>query len=203
MPESFRVQDHATRKLRVASLNGIVQWIVSALYGGYTASNLLKWYWWRFNGYGYFWGMIVGVCGAIPMVVPAYAEKILGPNANPILIFPALAVLSLIGCVAGTLMTKPEDDAILKNFYKTVNPWGWWGPIRAKVMRDDPAFRPNRNAARDLTNVAVGIVWQLCLVTSAIYLVLQQWTTASAILGLLALTSIYLKFSWYDRLEKA
>ena len=49
----------------VASLNDIVQWIVSALYGGYAASNLLKWYWWRFNAYGYFWGMAAGIAGAI------------------------------------------------------------------------------------------------------------------------------------------
>jgi len=29
-----------------------VVWIVSGLWGGYTAANVLKWYWWRFNGYG-------------------------------------------------------------------------------------------------------------------------------------------------------
>ena len=47
----------------VGSLNPMVQWIVSALYGGYTASNLLKWYWWRFNAWGYFWGMVAGIAG--------------------------------------------------------------------------------------------------------------------------------------------
>ena len=40
----------------VGSINSVIEWIVSALWGGYTASNVLKWYWWRFNGYGYFWG---------------------------------------------------------------------------------------------------------------------------------------------------
>jgi len=39
----------------VESINQVTLWIVSALYGGYTASNVLKWYWWRLNGYGYFW----------------------------------------------------------------------------------------------------------------------------------------------------
>jgi SSS family solute:Na+ symporter len=62
-------------------------------------------------------------------------------------------------------MSQAEDDEVLKKFYRTVNPWGWWGPIREKVMRDDPSFVPNRSAVHDLTNVAVGIVWQLCLVT--------------------------------------
>ena len=36
-------------------------WITFALGGGYTAANVLKWHWWRFNGYGYFWGMLAGM----------------------------------------------------------------------------------------------------------------------------------------------
>jgi hypothetical protein len=33
------------------SLNSITLWITSSLYGGYAAANVLKWIWWRFNGY--------------------------------------------------------------------------------------------------------------------------------------------------------
>src|SRR5690625_6317298 len=40
----------------IPNLNTIIQWIVSAFFGAYTASNVLKWYWWRFNGIGYFAG---------------------------------------------------------------------------------------------------------------------------------------------------
>ena len=32
----------------VESVNSVLQWITSALYGGYIAANLLKWHWWRF-----------------------------------------------------------------------------------------------------------------------------------------------------------
>ena len=69
-------------------------------------------------------------------------------------------------------------------------------------MAEDPGFVPNRNAARDLTNVAVGIVWQLCLVTLAIFVVLQQWAISAGILALLVVTSCFMKFNWYDKLEK-
>ena len=41
-----------------------VDWIVSGLWGGYAAANVLKWHWWRLNGWGYFWGMITGISGA-------------------------------------------------------------------------------------------------------------------------------------------
>ena len=46
-------------------VNSILQWIVSALYGGYIASNVLKWHWWRFNANGFFWGMLTGIVAAL------------------------------------------------------------------------------------------------------------------------------------------
>lgn len=181
-------------------ITDVMMWLVGALYSGFVVANVLKWYWWRFNGYGYFWGMITGVGGA--MIVPPAAEAIVGHSFNMIYTFPVLLVISTTGCVAGTLATKPDDESVLKSFYRTVNPWGAWGPIREKVQAEDPAFVPNRGMARDLSNVAVGIVWQLCLVTLPIFLVLRQWTIAAGIAVLLAATFVFLKIRWYDRLEQ-
>jgi len=197
--------------LLTSRITEVMMWLVGSLYSGFVVANVLKWYWWRFNGYGYFWGMVAGIGGA--MVVPeaakyalehsAWLKGIFGENFNMIYTFPVLFTISLAGCLIGTLLTKPEDDAVLKKFYKTVNPWGWWGPIRAKVVVEDPNFLPNRSAARDLTNVAVGIVWQLSLVTLPIYIVLQQWQAVGGIAVVLVVTSTIMKFNWYDKLEKA
>jgi len=191
----------------VTSVNNVVIWIVTSLWGGYTASNVLKWYWWRFNGYGYFWGMTAGIVSAMLLpksaFFPGIAELAGIHVSNAIYLIPAVIACSLVGCLAGTFWSKADDEAVLKKFYKQVNPWGWWGPIRAKVMAEDPGFVPNRNAAHDLTNVAVGIVWQLCLVTLAIFVVLQQWAISAGILALLVVTSCFMKFNWYDKLEKA
>ena len=59
----------------VTSVNSVVLWIVSGLWGGYTASNVLKWYWWRFNGFGYFWGMITGISSALVLAFPGLAGQ--------------------------------------------------------------------------------------------------------------------------------
>ena len=120
-----------------------MMWIVGALYGGYVMANVLKWIWWRFNGYGYFWGMMAGIVGA--MFIPEYApddcsrrsfspEVAAVDHLNPIYYVPVLLVLSLIGCLVGTYLSTPEDAAILKNFYRTTRPWGFWGPIRDDVI---------------------------------------------------------------------
>jgi Na+/proline symporter len=187
--------------LLTTRITGIMYWIVGALYGGYVTANVLKWYWWRFNGYGYFWGMIGGIISAI--AVPPLVDLVAGRSINPLYSFPVIFALSAAGCVLGTFGNAPEDEVILKRFYRTVRPWGFWGPIRAKVMAEDPAFQPNRNCARDLTNVAVGIVWQVSLAALPIYLVLRSWTWAGAILAITVTTSVFLKFNWYDRLERA
>lgn len=188
-------------------ITDVMMWLVGGLYGGFVMANVLKWYWWRFNGYGYFWGMMAGILSAMLIpesgIFPGFA-KLAGIHvANALYLFPAVLACSVVGCLLGTLFTKPEDEATLKQFYKTVNPWGAWGPVREKVLREDSQFQPNKNFARDMVNVLVGIVWQLCLVTLPIYLVLRQWTVVIGVFVLLAITSVFIKFNWYDKLEKA
>ena len=197
--------------LAVTRIMDMMLWITGALYSGYVMANVLKWIWWRFNGYGYFWGMTVGILGAmlIPEFAPRLAQRIFTPEiaeiatSNPIYFAPVLLVLSLAGCLLGTYLSTPEDMAILKHFYRTTRPWGFWGPVRDEVLREDPNFRPNNDFAKDAINVAVGIVWQTCLTALPIFLVLRTWPWAFGTLGLLFMTSLFIKFNWYDKLPSA
>jgi Na+/proline symporter len=187
--------------LLTTRITGIMMWIVAALYGGFVVANVLKWYWWRFNGYGYFWGMVTGIGSA--MIVPTALEAAVGHPVNAVYTIPFILVLSTAGSFLGTLLTAAEDDAILMSFYRTVRPWGFWGPIRDKVMAEDPTFVPNGDFARDCTNVAVGIVWQVSLAALPIYIVLRDWRWAGAIAAVTAALSVFLKFNWFDKLERA
>lgn len=182
------------------SITSSMMFLVGALYGGVLTANLLKWYWWRFNGYGYFWGMMTGIGAA--MIAQTVVGKLPAPYNNMLYLFPAVLLLSFIGAIAGTLMTKPEDDEVLKKFYKQVNPWGFWGPIRDKVVAEDRSFVPNPNFGKDMTNVAVGIVWQLSLVVLPIFIVLRNWPVAGGVFAVLLVASTIMKFNWYDKLEK-
>ena len=176
-------------------VNSILQWIVSALWGSYVASNVLKWYWWRFNGHGYFWGMIAGL-------IPALVMPVIFQQTLELYYFPLLLVSSLIGCFIGTYKNPPTEENVLKEFYKNVKPWGFWGPIKEKVMAEDPAFEPNRNFKQDMINVFIGIIWQTSLIALPVFIVLRQ-TMPAIICGVIALTtSIILKLTWWNKLPE-
>ena len=183
----------------LSSITQITQWIVGGLYGGYTAANILKWYWWRFNGYGYFWGMFVGIVAAL--TVPAFLPTIAPAFHDPTYAYPFILLLSFVGCIVGTLLTKPVDERILKNFYRNVRPWGFWKPVHAKVVAEDPSIQLNTDAGRDLLNCLVGIPWQLTLVTIPLYVIFRDIRGTVISLVVLISASIFLKKFWYDRLE--
>jgi len=178
----------------VGSVSAIVAWILSALYGGYAASNLLKWYWWRFNAYGYFWGMAGGIVGA--GLVPELLKGV-----TPIFAFPIILAISLAGCIIGSFATAPDDEEVLKNFYDKVRPWGFWGPIHDKLKLERPDLDANHDFPRDMFNVAVGIVWQTSQMALGIYLVIRDWHAVTICAALVLVTSGVLKFTWYDKLR--
>jgi Na+/proline symporter len=183
----------------IESINEVIQWITAALWGGYTASNVLKWYWWRFNGYGYFWGMVTGIGASLALLV---AQRSGLTDISALNAFPIILAISLVGCFAATLLTPAEDDAVLKSFYRRVRPWGFWGPILAKVRQETPEFKPNPDFGRDMFNILVGICWQTSLVAFPVFIVIRKFDAALTTFAIVAVTAIILKFTWYDNLEK-
>ena len=174
-------------------VNSILQWIVSALYGSYVASNVLKWYWWRFNGHGFFWGMVAGM-------VPALVFPYIFTETLDLYYFPLILIISIAGSIIGTYMAPPTDEDTLKGFYKNVRPWGFWKPVHELVIADDPGFRRNKNFYRDMFNVALGIIGQTGLVLAPIYLVLKKNMALGISLAMVAVIVIIMKKTWWDKL---
>ncbi|HIX54044.1 MAG TPA: Na+:solute symporter [Candidatus Sphingobacterium stercoripullorum] len=179
--------------LYVQNINSVLQWIVSALYGGYIAANVLKWHWWRFNGSGFFWGMLSG------MLVAVVAPFVF-PDTLPLYYFPVLLVISLIGCVVGTLASEPTDRNVLINFYVRVRPWGFWEPIAQEAFKRYPDLRRNKNFKRDMFNVAIGIIWQCSLTLIPMYIVIQQGFPLVTSILVLGRTSLILKKNRFDKM---
>jgi len=192
----------------VESINQIALWIVASLWGGYTAANVLKWYWWRFNGYGYFWGMVAGMSTSLILLLLEKIGLITFINnwplpANPSMnSFPIIFLNSIIGCVVATLLTKPEDDAVLMKFYHNVRPWGFWKPIYEKVKKIDPQFQANKNFKRDMFNILIGMAWQITLMCTPVFLVIREFKSMLISLAVLLVTSLILKLNWWNKLEE-
>ena len=180
------------------SINSVTQWIVNALFGGYAIANVLKWYWWRLNGYGYFWGMAAGIATALFL---PYLDVSGIPLTPDLARFPLMLLISLIGCIAGSLLTDPQPEEELISFYKTVRPWGFWGPIHRKAIEQDPSFQNTSSFSRDMINVLVGIVWQTSLIAAPIYMVIGEYINMGIALAIVAITSYILKVNWYDKME--
>ena len=176
------------------SVNSVTQWIVSGLFGGYTAPNILKWHWWRFNGFGYFCGMIAGVLAALIMPMAL-------PELSPLNAFPFILIVSGIAGISGSLMTAPDDEKTLEEFYKNVRPWGFWKPILKKIQSSDANVRKNDNFYRDMFNIFIGMVWQINMVLVPIYLLVYEYIAFTVSLILVIGTTFILKKNWYDKLD--
>ncbi len=167
----------------VESINSLTLWVTSALYGGYAAANVLKWLWWRFNGYGYFFGMLAGLIAST--ILP-----ILLPDVSAIYLFPAILLTSFAGSILGTILTQPQDINVLSDFYKTSYPWGFWKPVIEHIQKSNTSFQGNSNFKQDSINVLTGIIWQTTLTVMPIYLILKNGRA-----------TYFLKRNWYDQLS--
>ena len=178
-----------------SSLNSITLWITASLFGGYTAANVLKWIWWRFNGYGYFWGMLIGL-------IASTIKLLFFSSWIDIYFFPIIFICSILGCLFGSLLTPPDDMEKLKSFYKSVKPWGFWKPVYEEIKKTDKNFTKNKNFGRDMFNVFVGIIWQMSLVVWPMYLLIKKWDGFMISIAVVIITTLLLKKFWYDNLKK-
>jgi Na+/proline symporter len=177
-------------------VNALLQWITSALYGGYVAANVLKWHWWRFNASGFAWGMLAGI--VVALIFP-----IAFPTILPLWLFPFLFLISLSASIIGSLRSEPTDEAVLKSFYKNVRPWGVWQPIHDKVVAEDPDFQTDANAKLDMFNVVIGIVAQCCLTLLPMYFILSMSLPLGLVVAILAVCAFILKKTWWNKLQAA
>ena len=177
----------------VKDVNSVLQWLVSALYGSYVVANVLKWHWWRFNGEGFFWGMLAGMLPAL--ILPLVFKETLD-----LYYFPVLLVTSLIGCLVGTYSAPPVEDATLQSFYEKVRPWGFWKPVHDQLKTMKSADSPNKDFGKDMVNVLIGVVVQTVLVMLPMYLIFKQMIPFWILLVVLIVGIYLLKKRWWDPL---
>ncbi len=173
--------------------------ITGGLYAGFVVPNVLKWVWWRLNGWGYFAGMLTGTLTSIVFII---TWKDISGGQHLVMSFPYNMALSLAAAIIVSTCSRRQDAASLQAFYTQTNPWGFWKPVQQAVQAVNKVFVPNRGFGRDMLNVLLGIVWQMTLIVMPVYVVIRQYNRALGLLAICAITTLLLKFTWYNNIKK-
>jgi Na+/proline symporter len=181
--------------LFIKNINEIWGWITMSIGAGLLIPQLVRWYWWRLNGYGYAIGMAAGTVSAI-------IWKIFAPEALPeYYAFMLSSGLSLLGTIIGTYLTKPTDREVLKNFYERTRPFGAWSDVRKEFSKEFINDAKKENA-RDIFSIFFAVPWQICLFLMWMMLIMKRWDNFIVTLILTVILSVILYFSWFRHLSQ-
>ena len=178
------------------SIRQVWDWIMMALGAAFVVPNVLRWYWWRLNGWGYAAGTLLGLIASL--VVPWV------PTLNlPYIAFPVVCIASTAGCLAATWLTRPTSHAVLVPFFDQVRPFGLWGPIRnASRLSPEEQHNPAESARVQLTNVLLAGIVIVGVYLAPMYLVGHWHVQAAVWLAVAAAGSVALYFTWYRNLPQ-
>jgi SSS family solute:Na+ symporter len=176
------------------SIADIWNWMMMALGAGVIVPNVLRWYWWRMNG----WGYASGTLGGLLLSLGALFVK----QAPDYLVFPLVVSASTLACVLGSLLTPPVPHSVLSKFYETVRPFGLWKPVASRSSLPEKPKPRSERTMRILGNTSLGMLAVFAFYVAPMYLVGHAYGRAGmwAAAGVLAV--IILRFTWYGSLTK-
>ena len=180
--------------LTISNINEIWGWITMGIGAGMFIPQVIRWYWWRFNGYGFAIGTVFGMVSAI--MTKIFASNIAEYNS-----FLIASGCSLIGCLLGTFFTNPTEKTVLVNFYKITRPFGFWNQVRSNLDTSIVA-KINQENRRDIIAIFFAVPWQIVLFLTGMMIVLKQWTNFISLFGILIILSFGLYWFWFRHLSK-
>lgn len=178
-----------------SSLNDVWGFLTMGFGVGLIVPQFIRWYWWRFNGYGYAGGTFVGMITAIFVRFSGLVDL------TEIQMFFVTALVTFIGSIVIALMTAPTDEDTLREFYKKTRPFGFWGRVRDHLTDIDmeAVHRENR---RDIWSTVIAVPWMLFMGITPMLFVTKQWEYFGYASALLVVLSVFLYFNWYRHLSK-
>ena len=180
--------------LTIKNINEIWGWITMGIGAGMFIPQVIRWYWWRFNGYGFALGTAFGMISAV--LTKAFGGPI--PEYSSFLIASGS---SLLGCIIGTYFTSATDEKVLFNFYKVTRPFGFWNNVRKRIA-PDILKKINEENKRDIIAIFFAVPWQVVLFLCSMMIVLKQWNNFFSLFILLLILSAGLYWFWFRHLSK-
>jgi len=185
---------------RAESIKGIWVWMIAGLIGGTLIPNVLRWHWWRLNGWGYSAGVFGGLTTALATGLLAH-YKVFDPSPSEYQYAPVIWGVTIVGCIVGSLATAPTSKETLVAFYRNVRPLGVWHPIKAAVGQLPPLQGPAASAGRIVINVILALV---CLFNAylATFFAIGHYGKLALLTSALALIAgVLLYHGWYKQVK--
>jgi solute:Na+ symporter, SSS family len=172
-------------------------WVFSVLSGSMIVPLVLRWYWWRFNGWGFSFGMIAAFCVALAQKLIQLRWGYVWPDWA---FYFLMCGVSLTVSVLVTLLTPATERGTLIEFYRRTQPWGRWKPVKADLLRLEPSLTREKMLRLDLLNCVVGAAALFCLNMMPVYFMLHNWVMFSRLALVFALAAGTMYFTWYRTL---
>lgn len=190
--------------MNAGSINSIWLWMQLGLAASMLLPNVLRWHWWRMNGWGYAAGsllscllsLLVFFWKQIPALVAIHPEPV------PYVYTPFVYAVSLFGAVVVSLVTRPVDPSTLDEFYRRVRPRGIWGKVAIRVGPLPGLQGVDDSATRVITNVLLGGAAIMSTYFGVFYLIGHWFAYAGICAGIACAAAVLLWFTWYLPLRR-
>ena len=182
----------------VPSINKIWGLITMGIGAGMFVPLFLRWYWPRFNGYGFAAGTAGGMLSALifnaALSLPLYYS------------FPLVIGSAFVGSVVVTFLTPRLPEQTLVEFWAQINPWGFWGKyadmaVDQGLVEDKSRIERLLENINDVIALCFAVPFQVCLLLGGMSLVFHAWSKFAFFSITATICGIGLYFFWYRNLK--
>lgn len=179
--------------VNITSINEIWGWLTMGLGSGLIVPLLIRWYWWRMNGYSFAFGTIAGMLAAV-------LQKLFLPEIPEYASFAIVISSSLLATVLTALLTTQTSDETLKEFFNTTRPFGFWKPVSSTIAAEKISLIKKENR-RDIISIFFALPWQIVLFLTMMTIMFKRWDFLLYLSIALILLTAGLYHFWFKHLS--
>jgi len=182
----------------VPNINQIWGLITMGIGAGLFVPLFLRWYWPRFNGYGFAAGTGAGIVSAL-----IFDATLNWPLYHS---FPTIIACALAGSVVVTLLTPAIAEETLVLFWEQVSPWGFWRKYaqlaqERGLVSEEQSLDRTMEKINDAVSLCFAVPFQLSLLLMGMCFVWHDWEKFAFFAAVMVISSIGLYFFWYRNLK--
>ena len=161
---------------------------------------ILRWFWWRINSWSEISAMFSSGIVSILFNTPSVHSFLFGSNGimPEYMILPIIVLITTVVWLLVTLITPPEDNKVLLNFYKKTNPGG---PGWKKIVDNQQIQTDNWSVPSGILAMLLSLVMIYSLLFFTGYLIYGKLYLAGILL-FIALTTLYFLSKIWKNISK-